>query len=294
MAKLAVGAVLATMLVRFPWFRRILLTEKRDWPERLVFAASLGLPLTAGVIWRLVLNNNATDLTLSGAFLAGLLAGPYAGAIVGVMLGIPPTFVNEWGALPFAVGCGFAGGGLREICPPEAIWHFSPLFFTGLHRHVWKLVRRFEIDWVVSLLAVPIGLEIILQAVGYRWPNRVFVIPGHTPVLWFCVILATVLSVAIPIKIWNSARIEHRLQEQEKLLMAAQIEALANQINPHFLFNTLASISSLIRTKPETARMLITKLSGMLRRMMRSTDHFVTLREELEAIDEYLDIEVVR
>ena len=38
MAKLAVGAVLATMLVRFPWFRRILLTEKRDWPERLVFA----------------------------------------------------------------------------------------------------------------------------------------------------------------------------------------------------------------------------------------------------------------
>jgi hypothetical protein len=61
------------MLVRFPWFRRILLTEKRDWPERLVFAASLGLPLMAGVIWRLVLNNNAADLSLAGAFLAGLL-----------------------------------------------------------------------------------------------------------------------------------------------------------------------------------------------------------------------------
>ena len=44
MVKLAVGAILATMLVRFPWFRRILLTEKRDWPERLVFAASLGPP----------------------------------------------------------------------------------------------------------------------------------------------------------------------------------------------------------------------------------------------------------
>src|SRR5206468_1196073 len=94
--------------------------------------------------------------------------------------------------------------------------------------------------------------------------------------------------------IWNNARIEHRLQEQEKLLLAAKIEALASQINPHFLFNTLASISSLIRTQPETARMLITKLSGLLRRLMRSTDHFVTLREELESIDEYLDIEVVR
>jgi two-component system LytT family sensor kinase len=56
----------------------------------------------------------------------------------------------------------------------------------------------------------------------------------------------------------------------------------------------LASISSLIRTQPDTARLLITKLSGLLRRLMRSTDHFVTLREELESIDEYLDIEVIR
>src|SRR5207237_6090418 len=115
-----------------------------------------------------------------------------------------------------------------------------------------------------------------------------------SPLMMLLIILATVLCVATPIKIWNNARIEHRLQEQEKLLLAAKIEALSNQINPHFLFNTLTSISSLIRTKPETARMLITKLSGLLRRLMRSTDHFVTLREELESVDEYLDIEVVR
>jgi two-component system LytT family sensor kinase len=294
MAKLAVGAVLATMLVRFPWFRRILLTEKRDWPERLVFAASLGLPLTAGVIWRLLLNNNGADLTLSGAFLAGLLAGPYAGAIVGVMLGIPPIFAEQWGALPFAIGCGFAGGGLRELCPPEAIWHFSPLFFTGLHRHVWKLVRRFEIDWVVILLAAPIALEVIAQAVGYKWPTSLFVIQARTPGLWAAVLMSTVLSVAIPIKIWNSARIEHRLQEQEKLLMESRLDALASQINPHFLFNTLTSVSSLIRSEPEKARTLIVKLSGLLRRLLRSQEHFVTLREELEAIDEYLDIESIR
>ena len=48
MVKLAIAAIVATMLVRFTWFRRILLTEKRDWPERLVFTACLGLPLTAG------------------------------------------------------------------------------------------------------------------------------------------------------------------------------------------------------------------------------------------------------
>jgi two-component system LytT family sensor kinase len=76
--------------------------------------------------------------------------------------------------------------------------------------------------------------------------------------------------------------------------MAARIEALASQINPHFLFNTLTSISSLIRSQPETARTLIVKLSGLLRRLLRSQDHFVTLREELEAMDEYLDIETAR
>jgi two-component system, LytTR family, sensor kinase len=76
--------------------------------------------------------------------------------------------------------------------------------------------------------------------------------------------------------------------------LAARVQALASQINPHFLFNTLTSISSLIRSKPETARMLIVKLSGLLRRLLRSQEHFVTLREELEAIDEYLDIECIR
>jgi two-component system LytT family sensor kinase len=294
MAKIAVGAVLSTMLVRFPWFRRILLTEKRDWPERLVFAASLGLPLMAGVISRLLLKYQALDLTLAGAFLAGLLAGPYAGAIVGVMLGVPPTAVGEWGALPFAIGCGFAGGGLREICPKEAIWHFSPLFFTGLHRNVWGMVRRFQIDWVVLLLAAPIGLEIIAQTIGRAWPARLFIIPAHSSFIWLAVLVATVMSVAIPIKIWNSARIEHRLQEQEKLLMESRLDALASQINPHFLFNTLTSVSSLIRSEPEKARTLIVKLSGLLRRLLRSQEHFVTLREELDAIDEYLDIESIR
>jgi two-component system LytT family sensor kinase len=186
---------------------------------------------------------------------------------------------------------------LREICPKEAIWHFSPLFFTDLHRNVWRLVRRFQIDWVVILLAAPIGLEIIRQALGSRFgSNRIFYLAPDPPNAWLfaLVVLATVLCVAVPIKIWNSARIEHRLQEQEKLLMAARVEALASQINPHFLFNTLTSISSLIRSQPETARMLIVKLSGLLRRLLRSQDHFVTLREELEAIEEYLNIECIR
>ena len=293
--KLAVVATLSTMLVRFRWFRRILLTEKRDWPERLVFAAGLGVPLTAGVVMRLLLHYDAADLTLAGAFLAGLIAGPYAGALVGGLVGIPALVGGEFIALPFAVGCGFAGGGLREACPKETIWLFSPLFFTGLPRQAWRMLRRLRVEWHIILLTAPVSLELLRQALGHRFgAARLFYLPPTGPWMYVLVVLATVLSVAIPIKIWNTARIEHRLQEQEKLLLAAKVEALASQIHPHFLFNTLASIASLIRSQPETARTLIVKLSGLLRRLLRSHEQFVTLREELEAIDEYLDIESVR
>jgi two-component system, LytTR family, sensor kinase len=292
--KLAVMAVLATMLARYHRFRHILIFERRGWLDRLVFTLALGIPLMAGVTARLLLNYKAADLSLEGAFLAGLIAGPYAGALVGVLVGVPASI-----ALPFAVGCGFAGGGLREACPKEAIWQFTPFVFIDLHKHVWVMVRKLGVSWQLWLLLAPIALELLRQALGARFGvNRLFY-PGAdlgtpSPLMTMLIILATVLAVATPIKIWNSARIEHRVQEQEKLLLAAKIEALKSQINPHFLFNTLTSISSLIRSQPETARTLINKLSGLLRRLLRSHEHFVTLREELESVDEYLDIEVVR
>jgi two-component system LytT family sensor kinase len=293
--KLAIMAVLATMLVRYHRFRHILIFERRGWLDRLVFVLAIGVPLMAGVTFRLLLNYNAADLTLEGAFLAGLIAGPYAGALVGAAVALPALLAGELIAVPFAIGCGFAGGGLREACPKEAIWQFTPFVFVDLRKHLWQMVRKLETNWQLVLLLAPVALELLRQALGLRFgEERLFYLGSPSHWMTALVVLATVLAVATPIKIWNSARIEHRLQEQEKLLLAAKIEALKSQINPHFLFNTLASITSLIRSQPETARMLIVKLSGLLRRLLRSHQHFVTLREELESIDEYLDIEVVR
>src|SRR3979409_1711808 len=90
LAKIAVMATLATMLVRYRRFRHILIFERRAWPDRLVFALSLGIPLAAGVAARLLLQYDAADLTLEGPFLAGLIAGPYVGATVGAIVGIGP------------------------------------------------------------------------------------------------------------------------------------------------------------------------------------------------------------
>ncbi len=112
--------------------------------------------------------------------------------------------------------------------------------------------------------------------------------------MWGAIYAASVTAIGIELKIFNSVRIQIKLEEQERLLLHARMEALQNQINPHFLFNTLNSISSLVRFDPEKARDVISKLATILRRLLNSTDSFVPLREEVEFIDNYLDIEVVR
>src|SRR5215207_391105 len=166
-------ALLATMLVRYRRFRHILIFERRGLRDRLIFAFALGIPLAAGALSRVLLNYDAADLTLEGAFLVGLIGGPYAGAIVGAAVAaLPALFAGEFTALPFAVGCGFAGGGLRELCPKEAIWNFSPFVFTKLHMRAWKMLRSLHVDWQVMLLLAPIGLELLRQSIGARWGAR--------------------------------------------------------------------------------------------------------------------------
>jgi two-component system LytT family sensor kinase len=106
--------------------------------------------------------------------------------------------------------------------------------------------------------------------------------------------LATLIGVGLPVRIWNNTRIERKLAEQERMLLQARMDALVSQINPHFLFNTLNTISSLTRFDPDTARAVLLKLSNILRRRLKAQVHFAPLKQELEFIDDYLGIEVVR
>ena len=108
------------------------------------------------------------------------------------------------------------------------------------------------------------------------------------------IVLSSVMSVATAVKIWNNTRIEMNLEQNQQLLLKARMDALTSQINPHFLFNTLNTVSSLIRFDPDMARGVVLKLSNILRRLLRKHETFVPLREELEFIDDYLDIEVIR
>lgn len=88
---------------------------------------------------------------------------------------------------------------------------------------------------------------------------------------------------------------EQRKTDAEKLSKDAELYKLQQQLQPHFLFNSLNSISALAGTQPQLARKMIQQLSDFLRGTLKKEDHqWVTLKEELQHLELYLEIEKVR
>jgi sensor histidine kinase YesM len=79
-----------------------------------------------------------------------------------------------------------------------------------------------------------------------------------------------------------------------KYAAEAKLSALRAQINPHFLFNALTTIGYLIQTAPDKAFQTLMKLTQLLRGVLRSTEEFSSLGEEIKLIENYLDIEKTR
>src|ERR1700745_3663356 len=125
------------------------------------------------------------------------------------------------------------------------------------------------------------------------FPQTTFTLDSSNFWVEVAIYAASIMVIGTELKIFNGVRIQIKLEEQQRLLLQARMEALQNQINPPFLFNKLNSLFSLVRFDPDTARDLIIKLANILRRLLHSSDAFVPLREEVEFIDDYLDIEVV-
>ncbi|WP_320170549.1 LytS/YhcK type 5TM receptor domain-containing protein [Maridesulfovibrio sp.] len=84
------------------------------------------------------------------------------------------------------------------------------------------------------------------------------------------------------------------IQIKEQMLAHAEIRRLQAQINPHFLFNSLNTVTSFCRTNPDRARELLQELSRYMRRNLDSSRGYVPLHEELEQLRSYLAIEQAR
>jgi two-component system LytT family sensor kinase len=243
----------------------------------------------------------AVDLGLEGSLVMGMLGGYVTGLLAGVLISLPAVFVNhEVMSMTLFAAVGVLGGLLRDLAPDqEYIWKVSPFPDLAIYRLLRKRDLRFPVFNITCVGAILLA-ELLRSTVAYLFRNKggVFALEQQWsdagPWLTVFIYAATLYATVLPIKIWNSSRNERKLELQQLRLNEARLAALSSQINPHFLFNTLNSVASLIRLNPEEARQVVYKLSKILRRLLRQQENLTTLGEELSFIDDYLAIEVVR
>ncbi|WP_283133229.1 sensor histidine kinase [Rhizohabitans arisaemae] len=106
---------------------------------------------------------------------------------------------------------------------------------------------------------------------------------------------AALVRAAREVASWVDSQLElAELDRSRTLLMEAEVRALRAQISPHFIYNSLTTIASFVRTDPERARELLLEFADFTRYSFRKHGHFTTLAEELRSIDHYLVLERAR
>ena len=198
---------------------------------------------------------------------------------------VPPT--ATMGDLLRAMGIGSLTWYACIVSAPFFVWLSRRVRFD---RHRWIISLAV---YVVVILVLVILTAIVQHRLSYGGspiaPPLVFYIRAAllTGTLPFIAIAAA--SHALDARTRASQR-ELEAERMKTQLAEARLEALAAQLQPHFLFNTLQAISTLIHTDPAGADRMLASLSDLLREVLRRSDREVPLDEELRVLQHYLDI----
>ena len=169
-----------------------------------------------------------------------------------------------------------------------------------IQRHNWMRRGAFHFFVSIALVSALLALHyvsfmIILGRTSYITPFQVFSfvyfnLDRWMLLYWFIVLMSHAFTY------YNSFRKgELKASQLRTQLVQSQLEALKMQVHPHFLFNTLHSISALLSKDTDAARKMITRLGDFLRLTLENSGSMeVTLQQELEFLNGYLEIERIR
>jgi two-component system LytT family sensor kinase len=173
----------------------------------------------------------------------------------------------------------------RRFCIDRNNW----LRRTALH-------FLFSLGLVSTLLVLDfLSFMILLGHAGSITPFRIFGFIYNNLDRWL-LIYGVILLLSHAFNYYNSYRKgELKASQLRTQLVQSQLEALKMQVQPHFLFNTLHSISALLSKDAEGARKMITRLGDFLRLTLENSGSMeVTLQQEIEFLNGYLEIERIR
>lgn len=166
------------------------------------------------------------------------------------------------------------------------------------------MAERVPIDRTHWRRSVPItmlvaALVVIIKAVAVAVANPwIGWYSGPLPPFWEILLTSVANNLFL---FWLVVGVGHaivnarRVQERDEQLARAELQHLKSQLHPHFLFNALNTVSALVRSDPETATRMISRLSTLLRHaLQRASTQEVTLKEELTILAAYVEIEQLR
>src|SRR4029077_3625503 len=277
LVKLGVAAAVSSTLVRSLEFKKLLFREERTTRQKVYLTIWFATPIALAVWIRFIQARFlAGDLAFETTLLLGMLGGTITGSRRGAFMALPAFLHGEWITLPFNVLCGLAAGQLRSLAQDkEDVWSFSPFIDLSFYRWIRRNLPKPRFDWQIMFFATIVGLRFVHSELSRAFPRATFSLESSNIWVQLAIYATSILVIGTELKIFNGVRIQMKLEEQYLLLLQARMEALQNQINPHFLFNTLNSVSSLVRFDPDTARELIIKLATILRRLLSSSEAFV-------------------
>ena len=249
LVELGVAASFAAILARTITFKNLLLLPHRTWTQTLDMLAMICGPLTLGVWIRVrVPNFQAADLSFEATILMGLLLGPTAAMMGGAVLSLPAVWHGQYWTLPVNLIVAAIAGTFGRFTEREDVWSFSPMIDLSIYQWVTRNLRKPHLDRQILLLVLITAMQFGTSMLSRYYPRQFFELHSPNWLVELAICACAPVVVGIPLKIWNAIRIERKLEEQSRLLMEARLDALQRQINPHFLFNTLNSIASLVRS----------------------------------------------